>query len=238
MKKDCSAPLALMAMLLLSSCATYVTPGRQANMASFTDPNIKKAFEAKPAIHMPANLAVVRVQDSGYRSASVQGVGTGAYSVVTVRDIETQKDFDAISKLPGISGVATLNRLLLPREFTSDLDLRQAAARLQTDAILIYTIGTQFSDNEVIAPLTTLTLGLAPNKHYKINSTASAILMDTRTGFVYGAIEENDDRSGLTIAWGSSDAIDAARKKAERAAFEKLVASFGPFWARVYSRYH
>jgi hypothetical protein len=125
----------------------------------------------------------------------------------------------------------------LPKSLSSDLDLREAAAKLQTDAILIYTIATEFSDNEVIAPLTTLTLGLAPNKRYKINSTASAILMDTKTGYVYGALEEGESRSGLTIAWGSSGAIEASRKKAERAAFEKLLASFTPFWARIYQRF-
>ena len=82
------------------------------------------------------------------------------------------------------------------------------------------------------------TLGLAPNKRYKINATASAILMDTKTGYIYGAIEETENRSGLTIAWGSSNAIEASRKAAERAAFEKLLASFEPFWNRIYNRFH
>jgi hypothetical protein len=230
--------LAPLAAVLLSSCATYVTPGRQANLSTFTDPHVKKAFEARPAIRFPANLALVRVQESGYQSESTRGMGTGAYSVVTSRDVETEKDIDAISKLHGIAGVVTLNRLLLPKSFSSDLDLREAAAKLQTDAIVIYTIATEFSDNEVIPPLTTITLGLAPNKRYKINSTASAILMDTKTGYIYGALEETENRSGLTIAWGSSNAIEASRKKAERAAFEKLLASFEPFWNRIYNRFH
>jgi hypothetical protein len=150
--------------LLLSSCSTYVTPGRQADLSTFTDPNVKKAFVAKPTIHFPANLALVRVQASGYCSESARGYGSGAYSVVTAHDIETDKDVDAISKLPGISGVVTLNHLLLPSSLSSDLDLREAAAKLQTDAIIIYTIETEFSDRDVIAPLTTLSLGRAPNK--------------------------------------------------------------------------
>lgn len=230
--------MAVLTAIAFSSCASYVTPGRQANMSTFTDPRVKKAFVAKPAIQFPANLALVRIQESGYRSQSATGVGSGAYSVVTARDIETDKDIDTISKLHGVSGVVTLNRLLLPRDLSSDLDLREAAAKLQTDAVLVYTIATEFSDNEVIPPLTTLSLGLAPNKQYKINATASAILMDTKTGYIYGALEENEMRSGLTLAWGSSNAIDASRKKAERAAFDKLLASFEPFWNRIYNRFH
>jgi len=162
----------------------------------------------------------------------------GAYSVLTIRDIETDKDADRISKLPGVGGVVALNRLLLPGKLSTDLDLREAAAKLQTDAIVLYTLATEFSDNEVIAPLTTLSLGLMPNKKYKIHAAASAILMDTKTGYIYGALEEGESRSGLTMAWGSNEAIEAARKKAERAAFEKLLTSFEPFWGRVYQRYH
>ncbi len=181
---------------------------------------------------------MVRIQESGYRSESAEGVGSGAYSVVTTRDIETEQDIDNLSKLRGVAGIVALNRLLLPKSFSSDLDLREASAKLQADAILIYTLATEFSDNNVIAPLTTLSLGLVPNKHYKINSTASAILMDTKTGYIYGALEEGDTRSGLTMAWGSASAIEAARKKAERAAYDKLLASFAPFWTRIYNRFH
>ncbi len=230
--------LSLFTAIFYASCSSYVTPGRQADLSTFTDPRVKKAFVARPAIKFPANIAVVRVQESGYRSESAQGIGSGAFSVVTTRDIETEQDIDALSKLRGVEGIVSLNRLLLPKSLSSDLDLREAAAKLQADAILIYTLATEFSDNDVIAPLTTLTLGLAPNQRYKIHSTASAILMDTKTGYIYGALEEGDSRSGLTIAWGSSNAIDSARKKAERAAYEKLLVSFTPFWARIYNRYH
>ena len=229
--------LFLFAAPFFSSCASYMTPGRQADLSTFTDPRVKKAFVSRPAIKFPANLAIVRIQDTGYQSESAHGVGAGAYSVVTTRDIETDQDAETISKLPGVAGVVTLNRLLLPKSLSSDLDLREAAAKLQTDAILVYTVATEFSDNEIIAPLTTLTLGLAPNKRYKIQSTASAILMDTKTGYIYGAIEEGDHRAGITQAWGSSNAIEAARKKAERAAYDKLLASFDPFWARIHSRF-
>lgn len=229
--------LAALTGVLLSSCASYVTPGRQADLSTFTDPSVKKAFVARPAIQFPANIALVRIQESGYRSESASGVGSGAYSVVTTRDIEKEEDIDTLSKIPGIAGVVTLNRLLLPKALASDLDLREAAAKLQTDAILIYTLATEFRDNDVIPPLTTLSLGLAPNKRYKITSTASAILMDTKTGYIYGALEESELRSGLTIAWGGSGAIDSSRKKAERAAFDKLLLSFEPFWTRIYNRF-
>lgn len=223
--------------LCFCSCASYMTPGKQADLSTFTNPDIKKAFTAKPAITFPASIAVVRVQDTDYRSYSTQGVGTGAYSVVTSRDLETPEDIQALQSLPGVGGVVTLNRLLLPKDLSSDLDIRTAAAKLQAEVVLVYTMDTKFNDGKILEPLTTFSLGLAPNKTFKIYATASAILMDTKTGYIYGALEEVADRSGVTMAWGSQGVIDAGRRKAERQALTKLLDSFGPFWKAVYAKY-
>ena len=53
--------------------------------------------------------------------------------------------------------------------------------------------------------------------------TASAILVDVRTGFVYGALEASERRERLTNAWQNRDSADAARRDAEKVAFKKLV---------------
>ena len=47
--------------------------------------------------------------------------------------------------------------------------------------------------------------------------------MRTDPNLAPGALEENNLRSGLTTAWGGRDAIEAGRRKAERAAFDKLL---------------
>lgn len=225
---------AVILTLTLSSCATYTTPGRPADMATFTDPKVKKAYVARPAIRFPANIAIVRVQEGGYRSADSKGYGEGAYSVVTTRDLEKDGDIETIAKLPGIEGVVALNRLLLPSTLNSDADLREAAAKLQADALLIYTVSTEFRSDAVLPPLTVLSLGLLNLDKYRVNSSASAVLMDTKTGYIYGAIEEGSNKtSGAFIFDGS----DAARKNAEREAYQKMLTSFGPFWQQIYTRY-
>lgn len=221
-------------ILNLASCATYTTPGRPADMSTFTNPRVKKAYVARPAIRFPANIAVVRVQESGYRSADAKGYGSGAYSVVTTRDIEKAADIESLQKLPGIEGVVTLNRLMLPQSLNTAEDLREAAAQLQADAILIYTVDTEFRSDDVLPPLTVFSLGLLNINKYNVTSSASAILMDVRTGYIYGALEEGNDRKGGSFVFDGSDAI---RKNAERAAFEKLIASFDPFWRKIYTRY-
>lgn len=221
--------LASAAALLLCSCETYDTPNTtgKAAFTGITNPHVKAAYSGKPAITFPAHIAVARVQNSS----------SNGYNIATARDIETAQDLSALSKAPGIAGVVSLNRLMVPDSATAD-DLRTAAARLHADAVLLYTVDSDSHDNDLLPPLTLATLGMAPNKTYKIASSASAVLIDTRTGYVYGVLEEGASTSGLTSAWGSDTTMDSARRKSERAAFEKLLASFNPFWNRLYARYH
>lgn len=219
---------------VLASCSSYMTPGRPADLSTFTDPQVKKAFSARPAIRFPANIAVVRVQEGGYRNDSSTAHGQGAYSVMTTREIEKETDMDALRRLPGVEDVITLNRLLLPKNLSSDLDLREAAAKLQADVILLYTLQTEFRSKDVLPPLSVLSLSILSTNQYKISSTASAILMDTKTGYIYGALEEVNDRQGVSFIF---DGTDLARKNSERSAYEKLLASFDPFWRRIHARH-
>lgn len=218
-------------LVSLSSCATgYTTPGRPANLTTFSDPKIKKAYVARPAIRFPANIAVVRVQDGSYTRGN-----NGGYSVISTRDLEKEGDLAKIQQLPGIEGIAPMNQLLLPQSVNSQEDLREAAAKLQADAILIYTVNTQFKNDDVLPPLTIVSLSLLSINRYEISSTASGILMDTRTGYVYGAIEGKSDKNGASFIF---DGSDMARQRAERTAFEEMLRSFEPVWKRTYARYN
>lgn len=217
----------------LVSCSTYITPGGPADLSGITDASIADSFKAKPAAKHPSRIAVVRVQQSGYRSHTSEGKGRGAYSVLVSPDIETNKDMETINRLPGVRGAVRLNSLLLPDQLQSAKDLRVAAAKLQTDYVLLYTLDTSFRSNDVLKPLSVVTLGLSPTQSFRVTSSASALLMDTRTGFIYGAIEELSADSGLATGWGKSDAMDKVRLQTERAAFDKLLTSFAGMWKQL-----
>lgn len=237
MKTPLLTTVSLTVLVLCSSCASYVTPGGRADFSTFTDESLKEAYEATPQAKFPAHLVAVRVQESGYRNYRQCSYGAGRYSVVTERDIENDSDFSRLVNLDGVAQVGALNRLLLPSSLGNDLAIRNAAARLHGDLLLLYTLDTTFTERDVIAPLGAVTIGLAPNRRYKIHATAAALLLDVRSGYVYGTLEETVDSSGLTMAWGSRDAIDGSRQKVERKAFEKLLDQFEPFWNQVYQRY-
>lgn len=221
--------------LLASGCISYRTPGGRADFAVFADGDIKTILARKPASPLPVNLATVRVQEPRYWSRTARGYGHGRFSVVTVRDVEKAEDFSRIANLPDIRQVAPLNRLLLGGRFDSDRQLRRAAASLHADMLLVYTFDTGFYVGDSLRPLTVVTLGLSPNKGVRVSTTASAILVDVRTGYVYGSCEVTASKEGLASAWTSTDVVDRFRIKTERQAFESLLTEFEGLWEGVRS---
>lgn len=228
----------------LTGCASYVTPGRGADMAAFgvrkdenTDASIVQALGKQPLAQFPTGVAVARVQSPGYASESARGWGTGRYSIVTTRDVETDEQIKRLASLPLVSGIAPINRLQLPNELKTDLELRQAAAGLHADILLVYTLDTTFNVEDNLQPLSVLTLGLSPNQHARVLCTASAVLIDTRNGFLYGTVEATESGSQLTSAWTSTAAVDDTRKRTESAAFEKLVGQLETTWGNIVRTY-
>jgi hypothetical protein len=146
---------------------------------------------------------------------------------VTTRYIEQDEHFDKLSSLPQVAGLATLNRLLLPNNLRTVKDLRLGAASLHADMLLLSTLDTSFRVKEQdIGPLGVITLGFLPNKKAYVTTTASAVLYDVRTGYVYGMAEASHKTSHIASAWSTSGAIDNARLEIEKESFAKLVDQF------------
>jgi hypothetical protein len=201
---------------------------------------MQESFAAKPAAAFPAGIATVRVQAPHYQNYYTLregGVyGQGRYSVITVKEVEEDADIDRIARLPQVGGLITISTLLLPGKLESDRELREAAARLKADMVLLYTFDTSFHDNDASVALNVVTLGLSPTRRVFVQVAASALLIDTRTGFIYAALEANEKRKVATNAWESRETADRARRDAEKAAFKELVSEFEKNWPQVIDR--
>jgi hypothetical protein len=232
--------VALSLFIVLTGCANYTPPSGRADLSGITSESMKDSFAATPAAGTPVHIVAVRVQEAGYRSYYVerQGgvIGDGHYSVVATRELEQSGDLERIQKLPGVGGFIPINRMLIPSTLKSDRELREAAARLRADMVLMYTIDTRYRRNNDSVALTVLTVGFAPTRNVTVTTTASALLIDTRTGFVYGALESTEKRELRSNGWESAEAADRARVDAERAAFGAMVAEFEKTWPAVLAR--
>ncbi len=230
-------------IIMLTGCAAYHAPGAAADFRALgitpeiqksgTSAEIQASFDKKPLAAFPSNIAIVRIQCPRYESQTAAGWGQGNFSIVTTRDVESDDSIERLRKLPQIRGLATLGRLVTPSQLNSDRELRQAAAALQCDMVLIYTFDTTFHDRDLASPISVITLGLAPTQATTVVTTASAVLMDTRNGYIYGLAEASVQRKGLATAWNTTSAIDGDRKKTETEAFDKLVDNLEGMWTGV-----
>jgi hypothetical protein len=232
--------LAVLMLFMLAGCGmNYVTPGGPANLRELAaaDASIRETLKRTPAAQFPARLAVARVQDAGYRSWTCKGYGTGRYSLVTCRDLEEDEHINALNALPRLDGVVMVNRLLVGSELNDDHALRQAAASVHANLLLIYTLDTQFTTDDGMRPLSVISLGLFPTKNVRVGTTASAVLMDTSTGYIYGTAEATDRQRQLANAWTSGDAADQVRRRTEREAVTRLLDAFRDAWPKVIREY-
>ena len=241
--------IAVVLTLTAYGCSRYVTPDRGADMSLFggpaggdirrerTDAGINRMLDRQPLAQFPAALAVVRVQAPGYRSYQCESYGRGQYSIVTTRDIETEDHFQRLAALPQIHGVAPVNRLLVSYDLQSDYDVRRAAAALQADLLLVYTLDTTFRSDDRTVPLTVFTLGLFPGKVARVVTTASAVLADTRNGYVYSVVEGTEKTNQVANAWTNRQAVEDARRRTESKAFDSMLGEFEKAWPQVVAQY-
>lgn len=241
MKRLLSVVLLSAVVLSLAGCATYIPPGPKADLQLFAPANIQEGFAAKPTSPFPASIAMVRVQAPTYNNHFLKHSGgkhgTGRYSVIATREVEEQAQFDRVAAMPQVAGLVALNRMLLPEQLQGDRELREAAARLQADLVFLYTFDTAFFDKDAAKPLSVITLGLSPTRKITAITTVSALLLDTRTGYVYSAYEVTEKEAMTSTSWGSSDSADEARRRTERRGFGKLVEEFASSWPKLVQRH-
>ena len=227
--------------VLLTGCATYIPPGAKADLQLFAPADIQAGFAAKPSNPFPASIAVVRVQAPTYSNYYIQqrggNYGSGRYSVILVKEADEESQLERLSKLSQFAGVVTVNRMLLPERLEGDREIRVAASRLQADLVLLYTFDTSFFDTDVAKPLTVITLGLSPTRKISAVTTASALLMDTRTGYIYSAYEVTERAQTFATSWGSRDSADEARRANEQTAFKRVIDEFVTSWPKVLERH-
>lgn len=227
--------------LWLAGCSTYIPPGARADLQVFAPTNIQAGFAAKPSNPFPAAIAVVRVQAPEYGNYYINRhggrYGAGRYSIITAREVEDQAQFDRILALPRVAGLVPLNRLLLNGHLEDDRQVREAAARLQAGLVFLYTFETQFYDIDAAKPLSVITLGLSPTRRITATTTASGLLLDTRTGYIYSAYEVTETEATLSSSWSSGDTADECRRTTERRAFVKLVDEFVASWPTLLQRH-
>lgn len=224
-------------MLLLASCASYTTPGGSANISALATPDVAALLAVKPVATAPARVAVAQLQQAGYRNYQQQGYGQGAFSLVMERDAAAERVLQQLARLDGVAAVAPINRLLLPAQLDSIAALRQAAARVQANVLLVYTFDTRFQTGQQQLPLlNTILLGALNNQPLTVRSNVSAVVFDVQTEYVYGLAEANVQTHGSSNLWQTDSEVDKLRQDAEQQALVALMTQLQTQWSQIQSQ--
>lgn len=253
-----SSALAVAALLTSGCSQHYVNPGRPADLAFLRqDEEVKDAaaderpignmsfaeiLARHPTASFPTSIAVVRLQAP---AGDTRGQDRGArpparmdrFTVVTRRDVETDACLERLRALPQVAGIAGVNQLLLPPRIGSDVDLRKIAAQMRADMLLVYTLDTHEELDDENPLFSFLTFGLLPTHEVEVRTTASAVLLDTRTGYCYGLAEGTAFKDPHTSFWQWEEETEDTRLATEREAFAELVESFATTWDQVVTTY-
>lgn len=226
------APAAwVLALGVLSGCtpSLYVTPvAAPADLSARADAASVVPIAPGQA-SLPVRLGMARVQSGESRPRS--GDWTLEPTVGLVGDEQLAK----LRALPGVADAATLSRMLVGPE-VNELTLRQAAARMGLDVLLLTTFEHRQSGGDAMVPLSVVTLGLSPSHVAETQVAASAVLLDVRSGQVLASMEASGKSSRLANTYTARDAAQAAAFNAEREAAVKLLEVFIEHWPAVQGR--
>ena len=257
MHEDNRLPLLLAAALLGAGCASYSVAGRPADLSFLMQDqetkdaaaderesqelSLQEILARRPTVTFPTSIAVVRLQAASNPDPAGWGQRAGRFSgrftVVTQRDVETEDALRKLRELPQVSGVAGVNRLLLPSRVESEVDLRKIAAGLHADVLLVYTLDTDEELDYENPLFSLLSAGLLPLHEIEVSTTASAVLLDTRTGYCYGLAESTASRNPRSSFWTYAEKMDDTRQATEEEAFAGLVEDLTETWYAVVSSY-
>lgn len=224
--------LAPVTLVLCAGCASYDAPGGPAPLGALAA-GVAPAHElVQPAPGVPVRVSHVRIQAADYESLTAQPVAAGRFSVAP--DAIDREALQPLLQWPLVAEAEPLRAALLPAELDSLDDLRLAAAKSLADVLLVYTVDTRFeAEGRSVEPLDDVPLGAEAGADARIISTASAVLVDVRTGYPYGTARGSARLVDIADAWSSASALDRRRLDAERQALAALVADAERLWNAV-----
>lgn len=215
--------------LMLTSCATttQMTSGSDylaryqstaatnlsGELANDLDNQIRDIAAIEPDLRFPARIGLARIEKGRLTNGPIEEMQM--WGDLAEKLGAPYGEFVPVS--PFIAAMVRPNNKTSKNKFAVSnvvADIRRASARQHLDYVLAYEVSqntSNASNGLSIANLTVLGMYIIPSRNVKINSTASAILIDVRNGYPYGTASAfATDKQMRTMA-GSGN----SRRKAE-----------------------
>jgi len=215
----------------LVSCDGYTTPSEYSAvdhpLRKVKKEEVPSSRNLKPAAKFPARIAMVKVE-TGY---------SGNMSLSRNQHVERAEYAKTLGSLPGIAGMVNMNNTMVRSNRVSYASLRKEARNLGADLVAIYKFNTSTHTNNVSTLLSVATLGAAPTNGHRSVSAVSLLIMDARTGYVYGVEQASAEKRALSTSWGNDGASDHAEFRAEQVAMDEIMKKVPGFWKMLYAKH-
>lgn len=109
-------------------------------------------------------------------------------------------------------------------------NVRRGAARQHLDYVVTYEVGSsrqQKANALALADLTIIGMFVLPSRTVEVEATASAIMLDVRTGYPYATLTTHADKSGVSRVVSDQSTSMKYADTAEERAVAKLAQEFG-----------
>jgi len=109
-------------------------------------------------------------------------------------------------------------------------NVRRGAARQHLDYVVTYEVGTsrrEKSNALALADLTIIGMFVLPSRSVEVEATASALMLDVRTGYPYATLTTHADKSGVSRAISQRSTSLGYADTAKARAVAKLAQEFG-----------
>lgn len=192
------------------------------------DSDIRNIASVEPDLQFPARIGLARIERG--RLITVPQDESEAWATLHRRLGPSFGDFVPVSPLI-TSMVSKADRNTTGSRQVVD-NIRRGSARQHLDYVLIYEV-TDIADQNrnalQLADLSILGLFVLPSRNIKVDSTATAMLIDVRNGYPYGTATAFAERKAVTTSAGSRGRKVKLKDQARLIAVEELTGDIESF---------
>jgi hypothetical protein len=192
--------------------------------SSGTDADVRSIAAVEPDLRFPARIGLARIGQ--YKSLTSVPLDEAESWRDAAEDLGPSfGEFIPVSPLVANS-VSSFDQ----RKNSTVIDhIRRGAARQHLDYVIAYEVSDLAkSDGNALrlADLTVLGLFVLPSRNLKAEATASAILLDVRTGYPYLTGSTFTDKKSISTVIGKGDRKDKLRNATRQVAVAQLAEEF------------
>lgn len=201
--------------------ATASLTTAQSSAQGSTDLDIRKIAAVEPDLQLPARIGLARIEKG--RLISVPGDEAENWVELSERLGPAFGEFVPVSPLIAALVSPDGQKTNSTKEVVNNI--RRASARQHLDYTLVYEV-TNISDKSTnalrIGDLSVLGLFVLPSRNVKVDSTATAMLIDVRNGYPYVSATAFSEKSTLSTSAGARANKDRLKDKSRIIAVDNL----------------